>query len=162
MSTSNIKILYLIIRSLSILVAFQIMSEFVSPALWVLYEPSSVVSKIAMLASSSKALAILWLLSASAILPFVIMQAFFPVCRYRRVIMKMANFGMIGGAAIWVLLAFVGRNLDYNFAIWNFIINALKAMAMVAIMATSLNNDQDEQDKAKKKEALREILRGST
>ena len=146
MATKNLKRLYIAVRSLSVLVSFQIMAAFITPALWVLYEESSIISKVATLATSSTALAILWLVSALAVLPFVIMQAFLPVCRFRRIITKTANFGMIGGGLAWVFMAFLSRNLDYNFATWNFLFSAATAFAMAAILANSLNNDQKEKE----------------
>ena len=156
MTTTNLRRLYATIRSLSVLVSFQIMTDFISPALWVLYEPTSVISKVATLASSPTALAVVWLASALAVFPFVFMQAFIPACRHRRVIMKTANFGMIGGALVWVFMSFLSRNLDYEFAVWNFIFNAITSLAMAAIIANSLNNDQKEKQTEAEGEVLHE------
>ena len=146
MATKNLQRLYIAVRSLSVLVCLQIISEFISPALWILYEPASIVSKMARLSSSPEMIACLWFLSAAAVVPFVVMQIFAPWCKYRRMIMKISNFGMIGGASVWLFLAFAGRNLDYSFATWNFVINTFKALGMVAMMANSLNNDQKEKE----------------
>lgn len=147
MITKSHNRLYATMRSLSVLIAFQIMAGFIGPALWVLYEPASIISKMASLSSSSTALAICWLVSAACIMPFATMQIFAPTCRYRRVIIKLSNFGMIGGACAWVLLSFVGRNLDYDFAIGVYISNAVIAFLMAGVMANSLNNDQKELNK---------------
>lgn len=144
MATTNLRRLYFAIRSLSVLVSFQIMTSFISPALWVLYEPASVVSRVALLATFPTALALWWFASALAVLPFLLMQTFFSVCAYRRNLMKLANFGMIGGALAWVFMAFLARNLDYDFAVWNFLFNAVNSFVMAALMANSLNNDQKE------------------
>ena len=156
MTTTNLRRLYATIRSLSVLVSFQIMTDFISPALWVLYEPTSVISKVATLASSPTALAVVWIASALAVFPFMVMQVFMPTCRYRRVVMKMANFGMIGGALVWVFMSFLSRNLDYEFAVWNFLFNAITSLAMAAIIANSLNNDQKEKQTEEENEAIHE------
>ena len=150
MKTTNIRRLYTAIRSLSVLVSFQIMIAFLSPAMFVLSAESSLPSKVASLATSSMALAVCWFISALAILPFVIMQTFFPACRYRRVIMRVANFGFIFGGLVWAFMAFLSRNLDYSLIVWNFSIYALIPFSMAAMMANSLNNDQKEKEQKEK------------
>ncbi len=142
--TSDVERLHNAIRSLSVLVSFGIMADCISPAMWVLKESASVLYKVASLSSSSQAIAVCLLVSAALILPFVIMQLFYPDCHQRRQIIKIATYGMILGASIWGLMAFLSRNLDYKFALWNFVFNGLVALTMAAIMANSLNDDQKE------------------
>lgn len=142
--TTNLHHLHAAIRCLSVLVSFSILSDFVSPAMWVLSEPLSVLSRIAQHSYSPTGLAICWLLAAGMVMPFVVMQIFWPDYVYRRRVIKAANYGLIAGACIWGFLAFLSRNLDYGFAVWNFIFNSLVAIAMAALMANSLNNDQKE------------------
>ena len=131
-------------RWLSVLVSFQIMSDFISPALWVLNERVSVISNIARLATNPTALALCWLAAAVMVLPFVLLQLFAPECHYRRTVIKIANYGIILGALVWVFMAFLARNLDYNFAVWNFLFNGFISLTFAALMASGLNNDQKE------------------
>ena len=142
--TNNIARLQTAVRCLSILVAFELMMDFVSPALWVLTEYASVISTVSRLASSSTALAAAWLLSAALVVPFVLMQIVWPDCRHRTSIIKTATYGLILGTLIWVFMAFLSRNLDYRFVFWIFLLNGLGSLGMAALMANSINNDQKE------------------
>ena len=141
--TTNLKRMY-IVRGLSVLVALQIMSGFISPAMWILFGHSSVVSNVALLSSSASAMAFAWLVCALAIAPFVAIQIFNPHAKHRRIIIKLSNLGMMGGCLVWVFMAFLSRNLDYEFAIWNFLFNGIAALGMAALMANTLNNEQKE------------------
>lgn len=135
------KWLYLV-RGLSALAAMQIMVGFISPAAWILSAEQSIVGKVALLSSSATALSVSWLVCAFFTCPFVLMQLFNPHIKQRRAIIKISNLAMIGGCLIWVYMAFLSRSLDYEFVIWNFLFNAVAALAMAAIMANTLNNDQ--------------------
>ena len=141
--TTNSKRQYFI-RGLSVLAAMQIMAGFISPAMWILFGHTSVVSNVASLSSSARAMAIAWLICALAIAPFVVMQVFESSFSHRRVIIKLSNLGMMGGCMVWVFMAFLSRNLDYEFAIWNFLFNGVAALGMAALMANTLNNEQKE------------------
>lgn len=142
--TADLTRLQAAVRSLSVLVSFEIVMDFVSPAMWVLSEQTSVLSNVARLSSSPTALALCWLLAALLVVPFVLMEVFWRGCKHRRSVIKLATYGMILGAVIWVFMAFLTRNLDYRFAVWNFLFNGAGSLAMGALMANGLNNDQIE------------------
>lgn len=142
--TSNIDRLQTMARFFSIVAAFEILMDFLSPALWILTTPQSVIAKVAGLSMSPEILGCLWLLASLFVLPFVLMQLFFPGYQYRRLVVKLCNCGIITGALIWFFMAFLARNLDYEFIIFNFIINGLGGIAMAALLANGLNNDQIE------------------
>lgn len=148
--TDNLPRLQAAVRGLAVLLAFNVVNDFVSPALWILNEPSSVLSRIASLSSSATLLAGCWLSAAAMVVPFFFMLLFFHECKYRRKIIQMAIYGMLIGAFIWGFMAFLSRNLDYQFAIFNFVFNALMSLAFAALMANGLNNDQLEAERMKK------------
>ena len=145
--TTDLPRLQAAIRSLSVLISFSIVADFLSPALWILNEPTSVISRVASLATSEVFIAACWFTASSLVIPFVVMQVFFPDCIHRRRIIKSATHGLILGAVVWVFMAFLSRNLDYEFAVWNFLFNGLLALAMAALMANGLNNDQIETER---------------
>lgn len=148
--TSDVSRLQVAVRGMSILLAFNVINDFISPALWILNEPSSVLSRVASLSSSAFFLATCWFSAGLLVLPFFYMQLFSPACMFRRQIMKLAIYGMILGALIWGLMAFLSRNLDYQFAIFNFVFNAVMSLGFATLMANGLNNDQIEAECAKK------------
>ena len=141
--TDDIPRLQALARYLYVMLCLELMVDFVSPAMWVLTENGSVIGRIANL-SSPPLLAVCWLIAASAIVPFLVMQLWWPCCHYRRLIIKLASYGLILGALTWVFIAFLARNLDYQFAIWNFLFYGLASLAMAGLMSYGLNNDQKE------------------
>lgn len=142
--TSNTDRLQAMARFFSILAAFEILMDFISPALWILTTPQSITAKIANLSMSAYMLGGLWLLAAGLVIPFVIMQMFNPNYEHRREIVKLCNYGNVSGALIWFFMAFLARNLDYDFVVVNFILNGLGGLAMAGLLANGLNNDQIE------------------
>lgn len=148
--TNSITRLQAALRSMAVLLSFNIVNNFISPALWILNEPASVLSRVASLSSSPTILASFWIAASLLVLPFFIMQFFFPNFLHRRIVIQLAIYGLIAGSVIWGFMAFLSRNLDYNFVIPNFIFNSLMALAFAALMANGLNNDQLEEEKIKK------------
>ena len=142
--TSNINRLQTMARCFSIVAACEILMDFISPAMWIMTAPQSIMAKVANLSTSGIALGMVWLLAALLVVPFVLMQFFNPEYRHRRAVIKICNAGNLSGAFIWFFMGFLARNLDYEFIIFNFILNGFGALVMAALLANSLNNDQIE------------------
>lgn len=130
------------VRLLSVLLALDIAKNFISPALWILGENSSVVSTTARLASHPEVLALLWLLAALMVAPYVLVQLVAPECRAKRMATQLASRGVCLGGVLWVYLAYLSRNLDYDIATGLFILNGLGSVGLGAVLAYGLNSDQ--------------------
>lgn len=130
------------VRLLSVLLALDIAKNFVSPAMWIAAEEKSVIYTVAQLAAYPEAMAAVWLLSAAMVGPYVLMQIFLPECRYARQITKLACNGVCLGGVLWVYLAYLSRNLDYDIVTPLFLINGLGSIALGAVLAYGLNAEQ--------------------
>ena len=93
-------------RCFSIVAAFEILMDFLSPALWIITTPQSVISKVAHLSASAEVIGCIWLAAAALVVPFVLMQLFNPDYEHRRNVTKLCNLGNVAGALIWFLMAF--------------------------------------------------------
>lgn len=142
--TNNTARLRFLTRAFSIIAATEILMDFISPAMWVLTTPESLTSKVAYLSTSGTALGVLWLLAGALVVPFVVMQFVDPDYEHRTAIIRICNAGNIIGALIWFFMAFLSRNLDYPFIVFNFVFNGVGALVMAALLANSINNDQIE------------------
>lgn len=142
--TINIKRLQTMARCFSIVAACEILMDFISPAMWIMTAPQSIMAKVANLSTSGIALGVVWLLAGALVVPFVLMQFINPNYEHRRMVIKTCNVGNIAGALIWFFMAFLARNLDYEFIIFNFVFNGVGALVMAGLLANSLNNDQIE------------------
>lgn len=56
----------------------------------------------------------------------------------------MCNYGSLLGGLTWFFMAFVARDLDYNFVVTNLIINGIGSFVLAALLADGLNDDQIE------------------
>lgn len=131
-------------RAFSLIAAFEILMDFISPAMWILTTPGSITAKVANMSLSAPVLGGLWIFAAVLVVPFVLMQVFNPEYQHRRGVIKLCNYGNIAGALIWFFMAFLARNLDYEYIILNFVINGIGGLAMATLLAIGLNNDQIE------------------
>lgn len=131
-------------RCFSAVAAFQVLMTFISPALWVLTSPQSTLARVSHLALSGTAIGWCWLAASALILPFIIMQIISPTSKHRRLITKMCNYGSLLGGLTWFFMAFVARDLDYNFVVTNLIINGIGSFVLAALLADGLNDDQIE------------------
>ena len=129
-------------RVMSVLLALDIARDFVTPALWIVGETTSVISTTARLASFPELLAFAWLLAALMVAPYILMQLFAPDCRWRRKIIKIGCNGVCLGGVMWVYLAYLSKNLDYGIATSTFIGNGISSVALGAVLAWGLNKEQ--------------------
>lgn len=139
---SELEVARLASRLLSVLLALDIAKNFISPALWILGENSSVISTTARLASNPHALAVVWFLASLMVAPYVLVQLFAPLCSFKRLATKWACRGVCLGGVIWVYLAYLSKNLDYDIATTLFIFNGVSSVALGAVLAFGLNSDQ--------------------
>jgi hypothetical protein len=126
-------------RLLSIVLAFDMIQGMVSPAVWILGASGSVVSKVSSLATYPDALAWAWLVMAALVLPFMATQICGRTCRR---CIRLACFGLCGGGALWLFLAWLGRNLDYTALTVLFGFNCMVSVGMAAVLANSINESQ--------------------
>ena len=142
--TSNTDRLQAIARGFSILAAYEILMDFISPAIWVLTTPQSILAKVAALSLSAQCIGWMWMAASLLVMPFVLMQLLDPNYEHRRKIIKLCNYGIMTGACLWFFMAFLARNLDYQYIVFNFCFNGFGAIVMAALLANGLNNDQIE------------------
>lgn len=131
-------------RCFSSIAAFQVLMTFISPAMWILTSPQSILALVSHLAFSGQALGWFWLIASGMLVPFIVMQITCPTSQYRRVITKLCNYGSLFGGLTWFFMAFIARNLDYEFIVFNFIINGIGSFVLAALLADGLNDDQIE------------------
>lgn len=129
-------------RVMAVLLALDIARDFVTPALWIVGETTSVISTTARLATFPELLALAWLLAALMVAPYILMQLFAPDCRWRRKIIKVGCNGVCLGGVMWVYLAYLSKNLDYGIATSTFIGNGISSVALGAVLAWGLNKEQ--------------------
>lgn len=124
---------------MSVVLAVDMMQNMISPAVWILTAPASVIAKVSRLATYPDAIAWLWLIMAALMIPYLIAQ----VAGYTsRVSTRLACLGLSGGGALWFFLAWLGRNLDYTSLVGLFLFNCAVSVAMAAVLAASINNSQ--------------------
>ncbi|MEO8391232.1 hypothetical protein [Polaromonas sp.] len=129
-------------RLLSVLLSCSLIFNMVDPALLILKEPASLVSHIARITHSPVAIAATFLLMAALAAPFMVMQTFAPKTRHRRRVIRLGCLALCCGGLLWVFLAYLSRNLDYATVTGIFIRNGAWNIALAAVLANSINNEQ--------------------
>ena len=69
-------------------------------------------------------------------------QLFWPDCKIRRELTKLACKGLCFGGVLWVYMAYLSKNLDYGIATAQFITNGIASVSLGAVLAYGLNSDQ--------------------
>jgi len=127
-------------RLMSILVAIDVTTGFVSPAIFILTEPSSIIYKTTRLATIPELFGILFLVAGVLALPFILMQMFSPKIKCRRHIMRLTTFAMCAGGVVWFYLAYLSKNLDFTGATAVYLMNGAVAVSLGGILSITLNN----------------------
>ncbi|HYW57664.1 MAG TPA: hypothetical protein VE934_11930 [Polaromonas sp.] len=129
-------------RMLSTLLAVAVMFNMIDPALLVLNEPRALVAMVAKLTGNPRVLAVAFLFLALLVVPYVLMQLVCPQSTRHRGIVKIACLGMCVGGVLWIYLAFLSRNLDYETLTSIYARNGAWSICVGALLAFHLNNKQ--------------------
>lgn len=127
---------------MSSLLALDLAKNFVSPAMWILGETSSIVSTVAATATYPWTLAALFFTAASMAVPYIVMQLVLPGCHLRTRFTQWACKGMSLGGVIWFFMAYLSRNLDYDVATSVFLLNGVFSISMAGILGYGINLEQ--------------------
>jgi len=139
------------VRFISALLAIDLAKNFISPAMWIYGEPRSVIGTVARLATWPEGLALMFCVSALLVVPYVLMRLFRPNMASRNMWTQWACRGLIMGGVIWMYMAYLSRNLDYQVATILFSFNGVMAIVMAGILGYGINQDQIEnEDRARK------------
>ncbi len=128
-----------LIRLLAVVLAFDMIQNMVSPAVWILGASGSIVATVSRLATYPDALAWAWLIAALLIVPFMATQLVGRSCRRCT---RFAVLGLCVGGVLWMYLAYLGRDLDYPALPFLFGFNCVVSVAMGAVLAISINDHQ--------------------
>lgn len=129
-------------RLLSVLLAISLQFNMIEPSLLMLHEPDSLVWAVAGLSGGRTILALAFLGFALLMVPYVTMQIVDPNTRHRPRIIRIACAALCLGGVLWVYLAFLSRNLDYDTITGIFCRNGIWNIGMAAVLAYHLNNKQ--------------------
>jgi MFS family permease len=127
------------IRLLSVLMALDMVENMISPVLWIFGEQRSVLATITTLSSSAHALAWAWLAAAALMLPYLIAQL---TDRASRRATRLACLALSASGVLWMYVAFLARNLDYQYVGGLFIFDGLVCLALAGVLANSINDAQ--------------------
>lgn len=129
------------VRVLGALLALSFASNMVLDALWILSE-QTMISKVARLSTCPWALVAYWLITSALIMPFFLMQTFGLFEKYRYRVTQLACRAVMAGAFLYGFLAFLARNLDYDFVMTSFIASSFLNMSMAVALAYGINRGQ--------------------
>ena len=128
-------------RLLGAVLAFELAKSMFTGGLWVL-SVQSVTGRIAQLSTYPRVLAGVWICLGLLVVPYLLLQAFCIGKRYSATITRIACRAILASGVIWCYLAYLSKNLDYEYVTEIFILNGLVCVFTAAILANSLNNAQ--------------------
>lgn len=134
------------VRMMSALLALDLAKNFISPALWILGESKSVIGTVATLATWPWALGVIFVAAAAMAAPYIVMHLFLPNYSHQVECTQWACRGMLIGGVIWIYMAYLSRNLDYEVATGVFLFNGVFSIAMAAILGYGINLEQLEKE----------------
>jgi len=129
------------VRLLGGLLATALGGNMVVDALWIFSE-HTVMSKIAQLSTYPQALAYYWMLSAVLITPYFLVQVLNMFKSHNRRITRLACWSIMAGGVLYAFMAFLSRNLDYQYVTASFVASSILNMAMATALAYTLNSSQ--------------------
>ncbi len=129
-------------RFVSVLLALSMIFNMVEPALLIFQAPNTAVARIASMTQHPDWVAVFFLQAAVLLVPHVWVHAFRPTSHARRWATKLACFALCVSSALWLLLAYLSRNVDIAVITVLFLRNSGGAVIFALALGISLNNEQ--------------------
>lgn len=129
-------------RFASVLLGLAMFFAMLEPSVLIFYAPETLVARVAGLTHRADWIALFFLQCAALKLPHLWLQIFHPKSRHLRLFSKLACFALCVASAMWMLLAYLSRNMDVFAVTLVFARNSLGAVAFALAIAISLNNQQ--------------------
>lgn len=128
-------------RLLCAVLAFELMKGMATGGLWIL-SPQSITGRIAALSTYPTVLATVWIALSLFVLPFFLTTLCDSETRYSHIISWLGRRAILCSGVIWCFLAFLSKNLDYEFVTAIFISNGVTCLAVSFVLARSINSAQ--------------------
>lgn len=129
-------------RLLTVLLCLNLIFSLTDPALLILSEQHSLIKTIAQLTGAGTIVALAFVGCCLAMVPLLAAGAFAPPGKYERTTVRVACLGLGASAVVWLLLAYLCRNLDAGPLVSIFLRNGGLNLAFAAALAKSINNRQ--------------------
>jgi len=126
------------VRLVGAVLAFELSKSMVTTGMWI-FQPGSMIGKIASLSSSPEIFAYLWMSLALLVLPYMAMQVVGRAHPQQRNVTRLACWAILTSGVFWVYLAFLSRGLDFGSITEIFLFNGSTCVATAALLAYSLN-----------------------
>ena len=140
------------VRLFGALLALTLASNMVIDALWILSQ-ETIISKVASLSTYPQALTAYWMVTASLVLPYFLLQALGIFGDHHRPIVRLACRSIMASGVLYAYLGFLSRNLDYTYVTESFVLMSVLNMGMAAALAHGLNAAQIRKEEALKQNA---------
>jgi hypothetical protein len=131
------------LRLVAILLAGSLFFDLMDPALLLLGSHKSLVFQVASATRLGPGgFAVLFLCLAALLLPYVLVNAFWPECPWRRPVTQLACHVLIVGGVAWEFLAYRSLALDLGAAPAIFLRTGIGALGFAFALGLSLNAEQ--------------------
>jgi len=128
-------------RLMGAVLAFELAKGMLCGGFWVM-SPVSITGKVALLSTYPAVVGVVWIALSTLVLPYLTMQLFGIGQRYRAKLSRLACRAILASGVIWCYLAYLSKNLDYDFVTVIFLFNGMTCICTSAVLAIGLNRSQ--------------------
>ena len=121
--------------------AFELAKGMLCGGLWVM-SPVSITGKVALLSTYPALIGAVWIALSVLVLPYLAMQLFGVGQRYRAKLSRLACRSILASGVICCYLAYLSKNLDYDYVTAIFLFNGMTCICTSAVLALGLNRSQ--------------------
>lgn len=129
------------VRLLSVVLAYEVSKDMITSGIWML-SPETMIGKVGKLSSNPMLFAYTWMALSLFVAPYWMLQVTGLGQQFRPIITRLACWAILCSCVFWVYLAYLGKNLDYEYITYAFVFHGLTCIFMAAILANGLNNTQ--------------------
>ena len=129
------------LRVVSILFVISLIFELIDPAVFIFSNETTIIARIAAVRGNANPVAWTMLALSMPMIPYMFMEVFWPVSRFRRMLTKLCCFSLLASSLQWFYLAWLANLYLVPIISLTYVRAGIGSMAFSVVLALALNSE---------------------
>lgn len=129
------------LRVISILFVISLIFELIDPAVFIFSNETTIIARIASVRGNAHPIAWTMLAMSTPMIPYTIMEIFWPVSRFRRMLTKVCCYALLASSLLWFYMAWLANLYLVPIIALTYVRTGVGSMAFSVVLALALNSE---------------------
>lgn len=129
------------LRVISILFVVSLIFELIDPAVFIFSNETTIIARIASVRGDANPIAWTMLALSAPMIPYTIMEIFWPTSRFRRTLTKVCCYALLASSLQWFYIAWLANLYLVPIIALTYVRTGIGSMAFSVVLALALNSE---------------------